>query len=107
MEKAWIIKYLLTGLMIGCMFLLPVQGLYAGDEKAEGKQGVESIYTADEQKQIGAWNDRLNYISTRQAEIIKEIGKTEKERESITSQFAAMKANAEKRKKEKSDNKKK
>jgi hypothetical protein len=96
---AWTLKYLLTGLMIGAMFLVPVQGMAAGDEKAEGKQGVESIYTADEQRQITAWNDRLNYINTRQAEIIKEIGKTEAERGQITSQFAAMKAVAEKRKK--------
>lgn len=96
---AWTIKYIVTGIFIGCMFLVSIPAMAAGDEKAEGKPGVESIYTSDEQKQIAVWNDRLNYINTREAEIIKEISKAEAERESITSQFAAMKANAEKRKK--------
>lgn len=98
---AWTIKYIITGIMIGCMFCLPAKGLAAGDEETKGGKGVESIFTPDEQKQIASWNDRLNYINSRQAEIIKEIGKTEAERGQIASQFAAMKAAAEKRKKEK------
>jgi predicted nuclease with TOPRIM domain len=37
------LKYIITGIMIGCMFCLPVQGMAAGDEKAKDAKGVESV----------------------------------------------------------------
>lgn len=90
--NAWTGKYIITGIMIGCMFLLPMATPAFGDEKATGKQGVESTIDqlrADEheltlkiqgcQWQIDRYTKEARVIAKEQAEYSKSLEAVKKE----------------------------
>lgn len=85
-------------LIVTLIVTMCICGFCAGNGYAADKPTTPqpTALTEQQQAQVKQWSSRIDYISTREGELVKEIGTLEAERNAILQQFQKLQATLKK-----------